>query len=250
MNPDHTPPELMAQRSVAAITSALAQVAEADHQHLDGGGWPMAADALTFLREIVTALEPSHIVEFGSGVSTVELARAADRLGGPCAVTTIENDPAACRAVRAELEHAGVSATVQFAPLVVRRVDGRHLPVYDLRRPRFGSHAAPGLIVVDGPPSMLGGREGSLRQALSLAMVGTILLLDDARREADAEVFAAVARTYHECLETVECDGFDRGMGAFVVTAPVRVGFGDDIPTSAHSGGSTARSGDSGSRVS
>lgn len=224
-------PELTPQRSLAAISKALAQISALPRPRIDGGGWPMAADALAFLQALVEELSPRHIVEFGSGMSTVALARAAAGLDEPGAVTTIENDPAACRTVKAALAYAGVPATVQFAPLVVRRVDGRHLPVYDLRRHRFASNGVADVIVVDGPPSKLGGREGSLRQALSLAAVGTIVILDDADRTVDAEVFSSVVKSHQDQLQRVDCDGFDRGLGMFVVTSPVDVRFDDDMPS-------------------
>lgn len=223
--------ELTPQRSLAAISKALAQVSELPRPRIDGGGWPMAADALAFLQALVDELSPRHIVEFGSGLSTVALARAVAGLDEPGAVTTIENDPAACRAAKGALVNAGVPATVQFAPLVVRRVDGRHLPVYDLRQHRFARSGAADIIIVDGPPSKLGGREGSLRQALSLATVGTIVILDDADRTADAEVFSSVFKGHHDQLQQVHCAGFDRGLGVFVVTSPVDVRFDDDMPS-------------------
>jgi predicted O-methyltransferase YrrM len=200
----------------------------------------MAADAVAFLQALIGELSPRHIVEFGSGMSTVALARAAAGLENPGAVTTIENDPAACRAVKTALVSAGVSATIQFAPLVVRRVDGRHLPVYDLRQHRFASNAGADIIIVDGPPSKLGGREGSLRQALSLATVGTIVILDDADRAVDAEVFSSVVRSHRDQLQPVDCDGFDRGLGVFVVTSPVAVHFDDDMPSCEDIGATTA----------
>jgi hypothetical protein len=82
---------------------------------------------------------------------------------------------------------------------------------------------------------MLGGREGSLRQALSLAAVGSVVLLDDADRRAEAEVLAAVRHSHEGCLEAVPCPGFARGLGALVVTAPARVRFdADDGPGIAH----------------
>ncbi len=233
MSDAQTPPEteLTPQRSLAAISKVLAQVSELPRPRTDGGGWPMAADALAFLQALVEELSPRHIVEFGSGLSTVALARAVAGLDEPGAVTTIENDPAACRAVKAALVNAGVPATVQFAPLVVRRVDGRHLPVYDLRQHRFARSDAADIIIVDGPPSKLGGREGSLRQALSLATVGTIVILDDADRTVDAEVFSSVIKGHHDQLQQVDCAGFDRGLGMVIVTSPVDVRFDDDMPS-------------------
>jgi len=220
----------MSEEQTALATRAALAAAAATatgHQSVDdAGGWPMADDALTLLSALVVELAPAHVVEFGSGRSTVALVQATARLPAPGAVTALENDPVVRRATRAALAAAGLLSdrvVVQSAPLVVRRVAGRHLPVYHLRRRSFASTATPGLVVVDGPPSMLGGREGSLLQALGLAGVGTLILLDDADRPHETEVLAAATRTYGAALERLACPGFARGLGAFVVTAPLHV---------------------------
>lgn len=192
----------------------------------DAGGWPMADDALALLTALVTELAPAHVVEFGSGQSTVALAASTGRLEVPGALTALENDPVLRRRTRAALDEAGLLSArvvVQSAPLVVRRVAGRHLPVYHLRRRGFASPVTPDLIVVDGPPSMLGGREGALLQALSLAGQGTLVLLDDADRPHETEALAAVTRRYGAALQGLSSPGFARGIAAFVVTAPIHV---------------------------
>lgn len=217
--------------AVAAVEAAVSTV-DLDTTAADHGGWPMAADALAFLRAVVAAVEPAHVLEFGAGASTVELIRAAAALPRPAAVTSVENDPVVRDAASKALAAVEGVATVQFAPLVARRIDGRHLPVYLLDPGSFASDAPPDVVVVDGPPTMLGGREGAVRQALQLADVGTIVLLDDADRPAEVDALAAVVRTHGTCLRTVPCEGFARGMGALVVTTAVPVRSETDGPTS------------------
>jgi hypothetical protein len=216
----------------AAVAAALAH--DRPETTGDGGGWPMSGDALALLTALVAELECAHVLEFGSGTSTVALARAVGELAEPGAVTAVENDPAARASTRAALRAAGAAerAVVQLAPLVARRVDGRHLPVYRLDAARFAHTAAPGLIVIDGPPSMLGGREGSIRQALGLADVGTLVLLDDADRPGEIATLAAVERAYGSALQRIPTPGFARGLAALVVTAaiPVRIGPVDVAP--------------------
>lgn len=211
----------------ATAVALLAATAAADHGCGDDrGGWPMAGDAVGLLTALVAELRAAHVVEFGSGRSTVALAQAAARLPVPGAVTVIENDPEVYGATRAALAAAGVASdrvAVQAAPLVVRRIAGRHLPVYHLRRGDFASAAVPDLVVVDGPPSMLGGRQGALLQALGLAGVGTLVLLDDADRPQEAAVLDSAVRTYRGRLEQLPAPGFSRGLGALVVTAPLDV---------------------------
>ena len=227
------PSVLRPPAAAAAAVAAAAAAVDSLPAPVDDGGWAMADDTLVFLRALIAELAPRHVLEFGSGASTVVLAEAAGRLVPPAAVTSVENDPVAHQAARDAISasQGTAPATVQLAPLVARRIDGRHLPAYHVRPHEFASRRPPDVIVVDGPPAMLGGREGSLRQALSLAAVGSVVLLDDADRPAEAEVLAAVQRAHDGCLDVVPCPGFARGLGALVVTAPTAVRFDtDDAP--------------------
>jgi predicted O-methyltransferase YrrM len=212
--------------AVAAVERALAAAAGVA-DGADGGGWAMAPDAVAFVAAL--ARRCSSVVEFGSGASTAALADAVSPGGR---VVSIDNDPDAVAATRAALHGAGLAecAEVVFAPLVARRIDGRHLPVYLLDSAKVADADGPGLIVVDGPPSKLGGREGALRQALSLAGPGTVVVLDDAAREEDAQAFAAVAAHHRSCIQILDTPGFARGLAALVVTAPPAVVVGDDGP--------------------
>lgn len=212
-----------------ALRAAHAQV-DFDADGTDSGGWAMAPDALGFVRALIAETKATHIIEFGAGTSTVEAARALAELGTHGTVTTLENDPDAAVTTRAALDAAGVAAhaDIVFAPLVARRVDGRHLGIYHADPGTFTQTAPPDVIVVDGPPSKLGGREGSLRQALSFAAVGTIVLLDDADRDEETAVLDAVERTHAHCVTRVALDGFARGLGALIVTGVCGVRFGEE----------------------
>src|SRR5437764_13771359 len=77
-----------------------------------------------------------------------------------------------------------------FAPLVARGCAENTLPMYCLPRGGFASRLAADLVVVDGPPLILGGREGMLYQAMGFARPGTLLLLDDAERAEERRTLA------------------------------------------------------------
>jgi hypothetical protein len=216
---------------VAAARAAVrrAACATADTSAGDEGGWVMAPDAIAFVGAVATELACTHVVEFGSGRSTVALAGV---VAGRGAVSSVENDPDAAAATRAVLDGAGLGehVTVVSAPLVVRRVDGRHLPVYRFDPGDLSSAQRPGLVVVDGPPAKLGGREGALRQALALAGPGTVVVLDDAGRDGEARAFADVTAHHAGSVEVIDVDGFARGLGVIVVTAEPKVVFAADSP--------------------
>jgi hypothetical protein len=46
------------------------------------------------------------------------------------------------------------------------------------------------LVLIDGPPSLLGGREGTLYLVMEFARPGTLVLLDDASRAQEQSALA------------------------------------------------------------
>jgi hypothetical protein len=106
------------------------------------------------------------------------------------------------------------------------------VPVYLLGEdPRgTGGGAALGtadLVLVDGPPLPLGGREGALYQALHAAHRGTVVVLDDSRRESERDALLRVLDRFDGHLEAMDLLGFRKGLAIIVVTE--RIG-ADDFP--------------------
>ena len=113
-------------------------------------GSASAPDLLRLLHALVSTLQPRHVLEFGSGVSTAVLAHAATELGN-CAVTSVDHDPQFVAAT-SELIGAGGPVSLQHAPLVAR-VHGGHLgPSYLVDSSLFASPRPADLVLVDGPP--------------------------------------------------------------------------------------------------
>jgi hypothetical protein len=172
----------------------------------------------------MAAMRPQHIIEFGSGTSTQVMARACDKLQLACGITSIDHDPQYGEmAAQALTPQPGSRCQVRFqiAPLVARDHGGKFLPSYHLDVNCFASMQAAEMILIDGPPVMLGGREGALYQAMAFARAGTIVLLDDAKR---AEEQAAIANWQHTLGEAIEVHllpGFMKGLAAIIVHCPV-----------------------------
>jgi hypothetical protein len=184
--------------------------------------WTLADDTLGFLTCVLEHLRPRRVLEFGSGVSTRVLAAGCAGIEETGAVTALENDPVfAGRTVEA-LRGDGrpERARVELTPVVVRRWYGRNLPVYHLPDSVLEARP-PQLVLVDGPPLPLGGRAGSLLQAVHLAEAGTIVLLDDADRESEQAALALAARIFGGCIEVDLLDGFAKGLAAVVVREAV-----------------------------
>lgn len=197
--------------------------------------WTLADDTLGFLTILLDRLRPERVLEFGSGLSTRVLAAGCERLGRPGAVTALENDPVFAERTVEGLRGDGRlgRARVELTPVVVRRWYGKNMPVYLLPDALLEA-PAPQLVLVDGPPLPLGGRAGSLLQALHLAEAGTLVLLDDADRDSEQAALALAARTLGGCIEVDVLDGFAKGLAAVLVHEAVG---GSAMPPAVTGGG-------------
>lgn len=185
--------------------------------------WTLADDTLRFLCRLVGRLKPAHVVEFGSGASTRALARAGSTSDPRPHIVALENDPLFRRRTRRALDDDGTAGAVdvRLTPVVARPWYGRVVPVYHLTRPLLSRSPAPSLLLVDGPPLPLGGREGSLLQAVHLAGGGAVVLLDDADRPSERQALARVEELCGDHVERLALPGFAKGLEALVVNEPV-----------------------------
>ena len=184
--------------------------------------WTLADDTLTFIAALVELLRPRRVLEFGSGISTRLLASRCARLDQPATVIALESDPAFEHRTKEQLssDPAGGLAHVELTHLVVRRWYGRNVPVYDLPATVMDG-PAPQLVLVDGPPLPLGGRHGSLLQAIHLGEPGTIVLLDDADRPSEQAAVALAEEVFADKIEVVRLAGFAKGLAAIVIRSEV-----------------------------
>jgi predicted O-methyltransferase YrrM len=213
------------QAAEAALGAAVAEAPEVDlswiGRELDSDGWAAAPDLLQLLYALVGAARPRHIVEFGSGVSTVVLARAAAQCGD-CLITSFDHDPKFTQATAELLATTGDERIVslQCAPLVARVRAGQLLPAYYVDSELVGSPRPADVILVDGPPAILGGRDGMIHQALEYAQAGTIILLDDANRDREGAALTEWQRLLGNAIQVHRPEHFSRGLAAIILAAP------------------------------
>ena len=151
-------------------------------------GWAGSPDYLAELAGYVQRHRPRVIVECGSGVSTLIIARAL-QLNGGGHVYTLEHSPEHGRATRALLTRHAVEewATVVDAPLRDHQIAGESWPWYTVEDLPQGEID---LIVVDGPPK----RTRTLARYPALPLLGHRLaasgavVLDDAARADEREI--------------------------------------------------------------
>ena len=154
-------------------------------------GWSndgMAAQ-LRFLEEVVqrALTTPGPILECGSGLTTLMLSLLAGQRGVD--VWTLEHFPD---------WHARVSDTLarynlpQINNILAPLKDYGEFSWYDAPLARFPERFA--LVVCDGPPGQTkGGRVGLVPVLKDRLGPGTVILLDDANREAEAQAMASWA---------------------------------------------------------
>jgi len=212
----------------AAIQKALVDPEEVDLSWLpslsSSNGWAMALDALRFLSILVKHLKPQHILEFGSGLSTQVLKNACASLLPPCHISSVDHDPEFGETVKAFPAKPISSCLVsfQFAPLVARDFGGKTLPTYHLQAEQFASQRPVDLVIIDGPPVVLGGREGILYQAMEYARPGTLVLLDDAKRVEEQMAISRWKEVLGDSIEGSLIPGFFKGLVAIIVHEPLK----------------------------
>ncbi len=146
----------------------------------------MRASALVHLCNLVVHRRPATLVECGSGVSTVVLARLlAER--GTGRLTALEHDPAWAQEVEQSLAREGLGelARVVRAPLE----QGWYAAAGVAELP-----SAIDLLVVDGPPADTPALAEARHPALGVLAArlgpGSIVVLDDAGRPGEQAVLA------------------------------------------------------------
>jgi predicted O-methyltransferase YrrM len=118
-------------------------------------GYAIAPDFALMLTNLVADERPELVVETGSGVSTLVIAYALEKLGRG-QVVALEHDAGYADKTRAEIERHGLSryAKVVHAPLEPLEVSGEHHVWY--ARSALDGLKNVDLVVDDGPPKYLG----------------------------------------------------------------------------------------------
>lgn len=141
--------------------------------------YAIAPDCALLLVDLVCERRPELIVETGSGVSTLVLAYALEKLGRG-RVISLDHDAHWAERTRAELERHGLSrfATVVHAPLEPIEIEGERF-VWHSRAALEGVEGID-LVVDDGPPKYVGrfARYASLPTFASRLRDGAVMLLD------------------------------------------------------------------------
>jgi hypothetical protein len=210
-----------------AIEQALSEAAQVDLSWIKpppvADGWTLAPDALRFVTRVVEVLRPRHILELGSGLSTRLLSRAGAKLSPKAVVSSVDHDPQFNWESSKVTEAGGAKVAFHLAPLVVREFGGKLLGAYLIQPAKLATKRPADLIVIDGPPVNLGGREGTLYQIMDFARPGTVVLLDDSKRPEERAALKAWQDNLGDAITVRQLPGFAKGMASIVIHRPVRL---------------------------
>ena len=174
--------------------------------------WAASPDLLRALVDEIFLSKPKNVIEFGSGVSTVVLGRALQRVGGGH-LWSIEHDPGYAAESRANVARHGIGDQVTvidapLTPLSLRGWEGRWyqreaLPVTD----GFD------LVVVDGPPFSTSecARYPAIPLLFDKMTTGAAIFLDDANRAQEKETVKRW-RSEHPTLSTRQAPECEKGL--------------------------------------
>ena len=177
--------------------------------YLPWGSGAMRPAGLVVVCNDIVLNDRRCIVEVGSGVSTVLLARLLTQRGavGGGRLAVVEHDARWGRWVVGQLEREGVGAGVVVidAPLLPHPAADEGLVWYDEAAVGAGLDAALGgelidLLVVDGPPAFAAGHGMSRYPALPVLRErlasGATVVLDDIERPGEQEVLRRWEREF------------------------------------------------------
>lgn len=158
--------------------------------------WALSPDTARELHALIKTYTPRHVVECGSGASTVMLGHL--RLAGLVEqVTSIDHEPVYFELTRQRLRSSGLldAVDLRFSPLVDRAVEDRSMRWYDVEAAGIDPID---LLIVDGPPASTGpmARYPAVPLLVDAMRPGCLVVVDDFDREDEEEIVATWRERY------------------------------------------------------
>lgn len=156
----------------------------------------MTALGLSFLKHELIANKRTHILELGSGLSTVFMARLIKKEGLSARILSVEHDPAWANKIVDHIKAVGLQdlIDIKLVPLVENPAASKGNKWYDrsLLTSKLEESAMFDLIIVDGPPAYHPAielsRYGALPFFINKMAKESVIVLDDAGRPGEQKV--------------------------------------------------------------
>ena len=180
-------------------------------------GWAISPDLAEVMLAELKDRSPTHVLECGSGVSTLVIAYFLKRQGRG-QVVSLEHDRDHVRKSSQLVAQHGLQAhaTVVYAPLVAHDCEGREFLWYDVSA-IHGSNCFD-FVVVDGPPKDVGplARWPLLYVVGDRLAAGSAIILDDVSRPDEKEIL----EQWKESVPDIMISDFRTEKGAAVIQMP------------------------------
>jgi hypothetical protein len=190
------PAKLEAGNTYRQLESLMAIYSLINHTFALGPlrGWAISPDSLQIVLSEIAQRRPQEVVEFGSGQSTVAIAKLLTGLGGK--LISVEHDAEYHARIRGSLElfslQDAVVSVVQ--PLVTLSATETTYDLSALPKSR------PEVVLVDGPPGGMRNRLAPLRWAYRFLSEGGVIFLDDYGRQEEKECVRLLQAEFPELI--------------------------------------------------
>lgn len=164
-------------------------------------GWAAFPELISAILKEVKLAKPDHIVEIGSGSSTI-ITSYLLKEHGKGRITSLDHDEYYGGLTVKELEQRGLQdlAAVHYTPLKAQEFINRTFSWYDLSSVDFEALPAIDLLVVDGPPEQTNthARYPALPLLYPFLSEKAVVILDDAGRKEESEIVEMWLKDYPE----------------------------------------------------
>lgn len=163
-------------------------------------GWSAYPELSSIIIEYATLLQPSFILEAGSGVSSIVSGYCLEKHGGEGRILSLDHDESYGAKTSEQLSRHGLSAytRVVHAPLKTYEIDGKKWQWYDLDA--YHGNPTVDLLLVDGPPVKT--QDSARYPALPLLhehlSKRAAIILDDAGRDSESGILEQWLDQYPE----------------------------------------------------
>ncbi len=196
------------------IASAVAEMDKVPVSRLEHpGSSAMDPSSCRFLAGFVRALGARRIIEFGSGFSTLMMAREIAPLENNY-LLSIDDSPQYSALAKEAFDSSGCQARVEFrvAPLRPKLYGPRLLLSYSLPKGLLEALGPFDLALIDAPRDY--GRESVFYDVFRALSPGGYIILDDANRvDAERAYVRSWQAAYDQAIDPILLEGIGDGLG-------------------------------------
>lgn len=196
------------------IAQAVAEMDKVNVSRLEHpGSWALDPASCRFLAAFTRALGARRVLEFGSGFSTLMMARETEKVENNFLLSVDDSAKYSALAKEAfETSECGAKVEFRVAPLQPRLYGTRLLLSYSLPKGLLEALGPFDLVLIDAPHHDLG-RESVFYDAFPAVAPGGYVVLDDANRtDMEKAYVRSWQAAYGGAMDTILLEGIGNGL--------------------------------------